>query len=78
EVEQKGSLDAPNTRLVNLNEINQFIVGKAAGSVLRKLLPGGAQEQPPATNEGTSQPQQPSNRPEDQFRNLLEGLIRGR
>ena len=77
-VEQKGPLDAPNTRLVNVNEINQFIVGKAAGSILRKLLPGGNQEQaPPATTEGT--PQQPqSKKPEDQFRSVLEGLIRGR
>lgn len=77
-VEQKGPLDAPNTRLVNVNEINQFIVGKAAGSILRKLLPGATQEQaPPATDGGTTQPP-PSSKPEDQFRNLLEGLIRGR
>jgi uncharacterized protein involved in outer membrane biogenesis len=77
-VEQKGPLDAPNTRLVNVNEINQFIVGKAAGSILRKLLPGGNQEQAPPAAEGTT-PQQPApKKPEDQFRNLLEGLIRGR
>lgn len=77
-VEQKGPLDAPNTRLVNVNEINQFIIGKAAGSVLRKLLPGASQEQtPPATDGGAPQPA-PSGKPEDQFRNLLEGLIRGR
>ena len=77
-VEQKGPLDAPNTRLVNVNEINQFIVGKAAGSILRKLLPGGNQEQaPPATDGNTTQQPAPS-KPEDQFRNLLEGLIRGR
>ncbi|MEP4380333.1 MAG: AsmA family protein [Alphaproteobacteria bacterium] len=77
-VEQKGPLDAPNTRLVNVNEINQFIVGKAAGSILRKLLPGGNQEQaPPAADGNTTQQPAPS-KPEDQFKNLLEGLIRGR
>jgi uncharacterized protein involved in outer membrane biogenesis len=77
-VQQKGPLDAPNTRLVNVNELNQFIVGKAAGSILRKLLPGASQEQaPPATDGGTTQQPQ-SSKPEDQFRNLLEGLIRRR
>ncbi len=76
-VEQKGPLDAPNTRLVNVNEINQFIVGKAAGSILRKLLPGGNQEQAPTTGGNTTQQPAPK-KPEDQFRNLLEGLIRGR
>ncbi len=77
-IEQTGPLDAPNTRLVNVNEINQFIVGKAAGSILRKLLPGATREQsPPATEGSTSQQPAPS-KPEDQFRNLLEGLIRGR
>jgi uncharacterized protein involved in outer membrane biogenesis len=74
-VEQKGSLDAPNTRLVNVNEINQYIVGKAAGSVLQKLLPGaGQQQQQPSSPSGETQPQQPA----DQFRNLLEGLIKRR
>lgn len=76
-VEQKGPLDAPITRLVNVNEINQFIVGKAAGSILRKLLPGGNQEQAPTTGGSTTQEPAPK-KPEDQFRNLLEGLIRGR
>lgn len=75
-IEQKGPLDAPNTRLVNVNQINEFIVGKAAGSVLRKLLPGGDQQSAPSSGGDTSQPQ--SNKPEDQFRNLLEGLIRRR
>ena len=77
-VEQKGPLDAPNTRLVNVNEINQFIVGKAAGSILRKLLPGGSQEQAPPATDGSTTQQPQSKKPEDQFRNLLEGLIRGR
>lgn len=75
-VEQKGPLDAPNTRLVNVNEINQFIVGKAAGSILRKLLPGANQE--PAPTDGTTSQQPAPKKPEDQFRNLLEGLIRSR
>ncbi|MBO21762.1 MAG: hypothetical protein CMM26_05210 [Rhodospirillaceae bacterium] len=79
EVEQKGPIDAPNTRLVNLNEINQFMVGKAAGSVLRKLLPGASREQQaPSTGGESGQQSPPASKPEDQFRNLLEGLIRGR
>ncbi len=75
EVEQKGSLDAPNTRLVNVNEINQFIAGKAAGTVLRKLLPGSRNEQPAPDGSSQQQPSQ-SQEPVDQFKNLLEGLIR--
>lgn len=74
-VEEKGSLDAPNTRLVNANQVQQYIVGKAAGSVLRKLLPrveerreSGGQHAPP---EDVEQPQVP-------FQNLLEGLIKRR
>lgn len=79
EIEQKGSIDAANTRLVNLNEINRFIVGKAAGSVLRKLFPGGNRDQQPLGGEGNLDQQPPQSRkPEEQFRNLLEGLIRGR
>jgi len=70
-VEQKGPLDAPNTRLVNVNEINQYVAGKAAGTVLRKLLPGSSQEQP-AAGQTSSEPAKPA----DQFKNLLEGLIR--
>ncbi len=81
-IEQKGPLDAPNTRLVNVNEINQYIVGKAAGSVLRRFLPGGSQQQQAPSDSGGSsgqtQPQQQQQQPADQFRNLLEGLIRGR
>jgi uncharacterized protein involved in outer membrane biogenesis len=77
-VEQKGPLDAPNTRLVNINEINQFIVSKAAGSILRKLLPGGNQKQAPPAADGSTSQQPQTKKPEDQFRNLLESLLRGR
>jgi len=70
-VAQKGPLDAPSTRLVNVNEINQYVAGKAAGTVLRKLLPGSSQEQP-AAGQTSSEPAKPA----DQFKNLLEGLIR--
>ncbi|MDE0779842.1 MAG: AsmA family protein [Alphaproteobacteria bacterium] len=74
-VEQKGSLGAPNTRLVNLNQINDFVVSKAVGTVLRKLLRGGGQQQP-SSGGSTEQPQsQPSG---DPFKNLLEGLIKRR
>ena len=74
-VEQKGPLEAPNTRLVNVNQINEYIAGKAVGTALRKFLPGGSQEQP-ATDSGSAQPQ--SQEPVDQFKNLLEGLIKRR
>lgn len=74
-VEQKGPLDAPNTRLVNVNQINEYIAGKAVGTALRKFLPGADQQQP-ATDSGSSQPQ--SQEPVDQFKNLLDGLIKRR
>ena len=76
-VEQKGSLDAPSTRLVNLNQINEFVASKAVGSVLRKLLPGGNQTQQPAAGGTTSSQPQPA-QPADQFKNLLEGLLKRR
>ncbi len=70
-VAQKGPLDAPSTRLVNVNEINQYVARKAAGTVLRKLLPGSSQEQPAAGQSSSEQA-----KPADQFKKLLEGLIR--
>jgi len=70
-VAQKGPLDAPSTRLVNVNEINQYVARKAAGTVLRKLLPGSNQEQPVAGQSSSEQA-----KPADQFKKLLEGLIR--
>lgn len=74
-VEQKGPLDAPNTRLVNVNQINEYIAGKAVGTALRKFLPGASKQQP-ATDSGSSP--QKSEEPVDQFKNLLEGLIKRR
>ncbi|MBT5570958.1 MAG: AsmA family protein [Alphaproteobacteria bacterium] len=76
-VEQKGSLDAPNTRLVNLNQINDFVASKAVGTVLRKFLPGASQQQQqPSSGGTTTQPQsQPTG---DPFKSLLEGLIKRR
>ena len=74
-VEQNGPLDAPNTRLVNVNQINEFIASKAVGTALRKFLPGTSQQQP--ATEGGQAPA-PSQEPVDQFKNLLEGLIKRR
>jgi len=76
-IEQKGSLDAPSTRLVNLNQINDFVASKAVGTVLRKLLPGASQQQQqPSSGNTTTQPQsQPAG---DPFKSLLEGLIKRR
>lgn len=69
EIQQKGPLDAPDTRLVNSNAVQQYIIGNAAESLIRKLVPKAAQPAP------AGQPQQPT-QPADQFRNLLEGLIK--
>jgi uncharacterized protein involved in outer membrane biogenesis len=77
EVEQKGSLDAPNTRVVNLNQINDFVASKAVETVLRKLLPGiNHKQQKPSSGGSTTQPQ--SQPPGDPFKALLEGLIKRR
>ena len=38
-VEEKGSLDAPNARLVNVNAIQRYLIAKAAANVLRKPPP---------------------------------------
>ncbi len=38
-VEEKGSLNAPNARLANVNAIQQYLITKAAGNALRELLP---------------------------------------
>lgn len=76
-VEQKGPLDAPNTRLVNLNDINRFVAGKAAGTALRKLLPGQQSQESGGSGQQQQQPQQSAPpRPEEQFKNLLDNLIR--
>jgi hypothetical protein len=85
EIEQKGPLDAPNTRLVNSNAVQQYIIGNAAESIIRQLVPkaapqaapqpapqDGRQPAPPRPGGQQPAPQQPA----DQFRNLLEGLIR--
>lgn len=74
-VEQKGSLDAPNTRLVNVNQINEFVAGKAVGTALRKLLPGATQQQP---SSGDNSAPAENQAPADPFKNLLEGLINRR
>lgn len=76
-VEQKGSLDAPNTRLVNVNQINEFVAGKAVGTALRKLLPG-ATQQPQQPSSGDSSAPAENQAPADPFKNLLEGLIKRR
>lgn len=75
-VEQKGSLDAPNTRLVNVNQINEFVAGKAVGTALRKLLPGATQQQQPSSGDSTAPAENQA--PADPFKNLLEGLINRR
>ncbi len=82
-VEQKGSLDAPSTRLVNLNEIQQHLVGRAADTVIRSLLPSDIQQalptlSAPAQQQPVQQPTQEAAEPSvnDAFKSLLETLIR--
>ncbi len=77
-VEQKGQLDKPNTRFVNSNQVQQYIIARSAGSVLRKLVP--KEERPPAPAQPGTAPTQPAPAPEpvEQFRNLLDDLIRKR
>ncbi len=75
-VEEKGQLDAPNTRLVNSNQVQQYIIGKSAGSVLRKLVPEAEEQSVPQADSG-SQPT-PAPQPAEQFRNLLNDLLKGR
>ena len=48
EIEERGSLDAPNVRLVNLNEVQQYFVGRAAEGLLRDLIPDDVVEPAPA------------------------------
>ena len=74
-IEQKGSLDAPDTRLVNSNAVQQYIIGNAAESLIRKLVPQASQPAAPSGQPG-AQPQPQPAKPADQFRNLLDGLIK--
>jgi len=75
-VEEKGPLDAPNTRLVNSNEVQQYVVGKSAGSVLRKLVPGSEQQPAPAPQDSSGN--QPAPEPAEQLRGLFKDLLKNR
>jgi hypothetical protein len=77
-VEQKGQLDTPNTRLVNSNQVQQYIIARSAGSILRKLLPETEQQPAPAQPGSTQSQPAPAPEPVEQFRNLLDDLIKGR
>ncbi len=46
-VEEKGALDQPNVRLVNVNEVQQYLVARAAQSVLQQLIPDDIAEPAP-------------------------------
>lgn len=79
-VQQKGALDAPSTRLVNVNEVQQYLVGRAADTVIRSLVPGEVQTLIPvpllpgaAPEQPTQEAAEPAN---DPFKSLLENLIR--
>ena len=69
-VQERGALDGPDARLVNVNEIQQFLLARAATSVLRELVE-------PAPEAAPADSAEPEAEPEtiDPFRNLLEGLI---
>lgn len=73
-VQERGALDGPDARLVNVNEIQQFLLARAATSVLRDLV---APEEPaaPSQADDTETPAETPPATIDPFRNLLEGLI---
>ena len=77
-VEEKGRLDAPNIRLVNSNEVQQYVLGKSAGSVLRKLVPGIEQQPAPAPQNGSGSQPAPAPQPTDPLRGLLKELLKKR
>lgn len=58
-LEEKGTLDAPNARLVNVNAIQQFLLAKAAGNALRKLVPSQPPVLSPVLQPATPQPDNP-------------------
>lgn len=75
-VEEKGPLDAPNTRLVNSNEVQQYVVGRSTGSILRKLLPG--IEQRPASQDSAGSQPAPAPEPVEQLRGLFRESLKNR
>ncbi|NNE84627.1 MAG: hypothetical protein HKN28_11720, partial [Alphaproteobacteria bacterium] len=77
-VEEKGQLDRPNTRLVNSNQVQEYIIGKSAGSILRKLVPGIEPAPAPTTQDNSaSQPAQ-APEPAEQLRGLFNELLKNR
>ncbi|MSO80218.1 MAG: AsmA family protein [Alphaproteobacteria bacterium] len=74
-VEEKGALDQPNIRVVNINEIQQYVAGKGVQSIIRNLAPG--QQQAP--QQGAPQqpaPQQQPQRPVDRFNEVLQDFLK--
>jgi len=74
-VEEKGALDQPNIRVVNINEIQQYVAGKGVQSIIRNLAPG--QQQAP--QQGAPQqpaPQQQPQRPADRFNEVLQDFLK--
>jgi hypothetical protein len=77
-VEEKGQLDRPNTRLVNSNQVQEYIIGKSAGSILRKLVPGIEPAPAPTTQDGSGSQQAPAPQPAEQLRGLFNELLKNR
>ncbi|MBM3560554.1 MAG: hypothetical protein FJX53_11890, partial [Alphaproteobacteria bacterium] len=82
-VEEKGSLDQPNIRVVNINEIQQYVAGKGVETIIRNLAPGQQQapqqqaprQQAPQQQAPQQAPQQPQ-RPADRFNDILQDFLK--
>ncbi len=76
-VQENGPLSEPNIRIVNVDEIQQYLVGRAAQGALRKLVPDLVPRlapPQPAPEAEPAEPKQPD--PAERFLGILEGLIR--
>ncbi|MGE0253236.1 MAG: AsmA family protein [Alphaproteobacteria bacterium] len=81
-VEEKGTLDQPNIRVVNLNELQQYVAGKGVETIIRNLAPGQQQapqqqaprQQAPQQQAPQQSPQQ--QRPADRFNDILQDFLK--
>jgi len=77
-VAQRGALDRPNIRLVNLNDVQQYLVGRAAENLIRKLTPEQQQPQQDTAPQATPEAEPEKQRPEELFQGVLQDLLKKR